>query len=253
MSLAAKDKHKVCVVIPLYKPQPNEDEKLSLQQCVKVLHQHDLFFVCPEDFDTTFYKGIAPSAKEIRFDNNFFASIEGYNRLLLSTSFYSAFNQYKYIFLYQLDAYIFKDELLEWCNKGYDYIGAPWVNWFWSEHHSRELTLPRRILKKLGYKRFNLVGNGGLSLRKVNSCINNLKWFSKAAASFVQNEDYFFSLYITSYNPFFRIPRVKDALAFSFDENPEDAYRLNHHQLPMACHAWPKYKAFWKTYIHTIN
>ena len=31
--------------------------------------------------------------------------------------------------IYQLDAYVFKDELLNWANKGYDYIGAPWLPW----------------------------------------------------------------------------------------------------------------------------
>ena len=66
------------------------------------------------------------------------------------------------------------------------------------------------------------------------------------------NEDYFFSFYLTSYNPFFKIPSVKKALKFSFDENPDKAFALNNNLLPMACHGWPKYKKFWKNYIPEI-
>ena len=42
-----------------------------------------------------------------------------------------------------------RDELLDWCNKNYDYIGAPWVK------KERD-----NILLK--------TGNGGFSLRKSN-------------------------------------------------------------------------------------
>jgi hypothetical protein len=149
----------------------------------------------------------------------------------------------------QPDAWIFKDEVMDWCNKGYDYIGAPWVNWKWSEFAASHITLPRTILGRLGYKQFNLVGNGGFSLRKVSSVITNLKIFKHALKSFNENEDYFFSFYINSYNPFFKIPLAEEALKFCFDENPDECFSLNNNQLPMACHAWPKYHSFWKKYI----
>jgi hypothetical protein len=36
----------------------------------------------------------------------------------LSASFYERFLDTKYILIYQLDAFVFKDELQEWCDKG---------------------------------------------------------------------------------------------------------------------------------------
>lgn len=51
----------------------------------------------------------------------------GYNRLMLSEDLYSAFSNYEYILICQSDAYIFRDELKEWCEAGYDYVGAPWL------------------------------------------------------------------------------------------------------------------------------
>jgi hypothetical protein len=58
---------------------------------------------------------------------------------------------------------------------------------------------------------------------------------------------------VPSYNPFFKIPKVSEALQFAFDENPDQALKLNNGDLPMGCHAWPKYKSFWRNYINNIE
>ena len=29
--------------------------------------------------------------------------------------------------IYQLDAFVFQDDLAYWCQQNYDYIGAPWL------------------------------------------------------------------------------------------------------------------------------
>ena len=59
-------------------------------------------------------------------DEKYFISKESYSRLLVSKSFYEAFSEYEYILIYQPDCLVFSDQLLEWCKKGNDYIGAPW-------------------------------------------------------------------------------------------------------------------------------
>lgn len=46
---------------------------------------------------------------------------------MLTKEFYLRFRQWEYLLIYQLDAYVFQDELMDWCNKGYDYIGAPFL------------------------------------------------------------------------------------------------------------------------------
>lgn len=90
----------------------------------------------------------------IFFHENYFKSIDGYNKLMLSPSFYKAFSNYEYILIYQLDAWVFKDELQHWCNQKYDYIGAPIY----------------QNNKLIG------IGNGGFSLRKVDYCLKVLAY-----------------------------------------------------------------------------
>lgn len=45
---------------------------------------------------------------------------------MLSAEFYERFLAWDYILLCQTDAFVFRDELADWCARGYDYIGAPW-------------------------------------------------------------------------------------------------------------------------------
>jgi hypothetical protein len=246
----------VAIVIPVYKTEMTDYERASLTQAIHILGSRDFFFICPNELDSSKYLSFLNNSstninfKFLQFQDAYFDSVKGYNKLMLSTSFYQSFTAYQYILIHQLDAWVFKDELDYWVNKKYDYIGAPWIDWFWCSYYAGHLTFPRRTLYKLGYRKFNLVGNGGFSLRKVSSSINNLKLFSRAADKFEQNEDFFFSFFINSYNPFFKVAPFKKALQFSFDELPEKLYEANNNQLPMACHAWPKYIDFWKEFIN---
>jgi len=242
----------VAVTIPIYKSTLDKDELASLLQCIKILSGHPIIFFGPESLDIGVYKNACAGKIEFNieyFDEDYFKDIDGYNKIMLSPFFYQRFKGFKFIFIYQLDAWVFKDDLLCWCSKSYDYIGAPWHQNMWSASVAKHATIPRKILTKLGYRRFNLVGNGGLSLRKVNSCIFNLKLFKKQADKFKMNEDYFFSFFINSYNPLFKIPTASLAFKFAFEVEPEKAYLLNDKQLPMGCHAWPKFKYFWKDFI----
>ena len=76
---------------------------------------------------------------------------------MLSSEFYRRFSKFEYILIYQLDAFVFKDQLNYWCKKGYDYIGAPWFEGF--------------HLTKTGVNIIG-VGNGGFSLRRVKTHID---------------------------------------------------------------------------------
>lgn len=240
----------VAITIPVYKKIPEPFEELALQQCMKVLGNYQIIFFAPVSLDISFYEAKTSGKAQVeRFDDAFFRDIMGYNKLMLSIEFYKRFEAYEYLLIYQLDAFIFKDDLKEWCMKGYDYVGAPWIGWEWSTWYSRSLTFPRRVLYKLGFRKFNMVGNGGFSLRKIKPAINNLKLFRKSVARFKQNEDYFFSFFINSYNPFFRVAPFKEALNFAFDENPKLAFEKNNGKLPMACHAWMRYPEFWNPFV----
>lgn len=239
------------VVVPIYKRDLNSSEFLSLKTLFNVVDNADIYIVCP---NASYCDNISLNYSNlfhiIELGSACFESIESYNKLLLSASFYDLFLKYKYILIYQTDAFIFNNEILRFCSLNYDYIGAPWINWFWSDFYAGHISFPRRVLKRFGYKKFNMVGNGGFSLRKVSSARFYCRLFKKKIESFNYNEDYFFSFYINSYNPFYKVAPFNIALEFAFDENPKEAFLLNSNKLPMGCHAWPKHISFWEQYIN---
>ena len=116
------------IVIPVYKDVLDTNEYKSLSQCLKILYKHPICLIGPEDLNYSVYNEVF-SKYGVKFDietfdSNYFKSVAGYNKLMLSRFFYERFSSYKYMLIYQLDAYVFKDELDYWCDKDYDYIGA---------------------------------------------------------------------------------------------------------------------------------
>jgi hypothetical protein len=160
---------------------------------------------------------------------------------MCSASFYKKFIAYEYILIYQLDTFVFENNLLEWCSKGYSYIGSPWIDSTWIKEMQKKLS----FYDKLIYP----VGNGGLSLRKVKIHYHAafLYFFFKPFWRFIFNEDIFWSSIIHRIVPFYTIPKVNEALKFSFEEHPEKCFELNGNKLPFGCHAWEKYNTpFWQ-------
>ena len=114
------------MVVPAYR-HLSDDEKISMRQCVDVLGGHDIIVIHPERLDLTEDLQSWQSVVVKALCNEWFDGVKGYNSMLLSTEFYDLFSAYDYILIYQLDAYVFRNELDEWVAKGYDYIGAPWI------------------------------------------------------------------------------------------------------------------------------
>ncbi|GAA4748189.1 DUF5672 family protein [Flavisolibacter ginsenosidimutans] len=269
------------ILIPVYKDFEDLDsaELASLDQLVTILAAHPIGLFGPEKIDWQKYLKYF-SARDIAvtthiFDAVFFTNVDGYSKLLLSLDFYKRFAAYSHLLIYQLDAYVFSDELLQWCKAGYDYIGAPWID-------NRDGIVTKGELTG--------VGNGGLSLRKTDSFIRVLTskkrfksfrqlveeykrfpalkqvsrmpvaclraltgWRNNGAyhaQRFLYNEDLFWGLVVKeSYYPF-KLPPVEKAAQFSFEIAPEHLFRLNKQQLPFGCHAWFKYEPeFWQRYI----
>lgn len=244
----------VTVVIPIYKTNLSVTEKVSLQQCVKILGEYDLVFAQPESLDSTVLN-IEEKFRIEQFPDRYFKTLYGYNELMLSYEFYQRFSDKKYMLLYQLDAFVFRDELKEWCDKGYDYIGAPWIA-------SKE-TFVKKVLmlfdskkKKERSKIFFKVGNGGFSLRNIEKSIKitqELKELIKSnllrdKKDFLIMEDIFWSLIVPKHYPDFKIPEYKEALGFAIDRKPAIALSLNNNELPFGCHGFdkPKVKDFWE-------
>ena len=262
----------VVVIVPVYKTCLSPDEKVSFLQTLQVLGNHPICILCPETLDFTFFeKEVGEDCMSVfveRFPNVFFKGISGYNRLLLSEEFYARFVEYDYMLICQLDAYVFRDELMEWCAKGYDYIGAPLFGCHFDIEHGK-------------------VGNGGFCLRRVKAYLDFFKgkrnvyklgdianrislkakpytrwlvwilmalgWRNKpktVARCWQYNEDTFWSLVLNGTNYELNKPEPLEALRFSFERFPSEAFSLLE-ELPFGCHAWKKYQfdEFWNKHI----
>ena len=267
---------KAAVVIPVYK-SPDSDESISLRRCCVVLSKYDLVLVGPQTYDFKQFHEIADeygtNLKEERFPDSFFKGISGYNRLMLSEMFYRRFRTYDYILIYQLDAYVFEDQLEYWCQQGYDYIGAPLIGHYTNTEYSFDMTMR--------------VGNGGLSLRKVDSFLNFFSgtrnvlngsqiahnialwkkpwtrmfvwlfmmcgWRNKPSSvsdEWKYNEDDFWSGFLDGSRYSMSKPSPNEALLFAFERFPKEMFKRIH-GLPFGCHAWKKYEyeIFWNKYI----
>ena len=96
--------------------------------------------------------------------------------------------------IHQTDSYLFRDEIEEWCNKGYDYIGGPIISTLkeWSQDDINNWE-PK-------------VGNGGLSLRRIcifkditnpNGALMKYLNLDQEILDNIYNEDSFFCNFIS--------------------------------------------------------
>lgn len=231
--------HKVAIVIPVYQLELNSNEEKSLRQCIKVLGHYPIIFVGPDNFQADYIEN-TPNASFVGFPASYFDSTKSYNHLLINVAFYERFRLYEYILIYQLDAFVFRDELKEWCAKGFDYIGSPKLR---RKHWENEETINWPVVDPVLF-------NGGFSLRKIQPIIRFLKWYHLLYNQWPANEDTLFSVYHRRSFPLrfmLKLPTWKQALSFGFEKNPKLAFQLNNEKLPFGCHAWEKYSpSFWK-------
>jgi hypothetical protein len=240
----------VAIVIPVYQSSLSEAERLSLRQCMQVLGKYPVKIVKPESLDLSCIIKEYPSITFVPFPDAYFKGVDSYNRLMISPDFYKTFLEFEYILLYQLDAFVFTDQLPAWCAKGYDYIGAPSLHQ--EEYDSLQASEKQVYANALSSNRFVL--NGGLSLRKTKAFVRYLKIYNTFYPAWVGNEDMLFSQEATRLIPmklFLRLPGWREALLFAFEKSPAATFELIGHKLPFACHAWERYDPeFWSKFIH---
>jgi len=256
-------KNLVKVLVPIYKTFFGELEEKSFLQCVKVLKNYEIILVQPEGLDSRYITNNFKTVTVQNFPARYFADLNGYNELLLSAEFYERFINSEYILIHQLDAFVFKDELQEWCQKGYDYIGAPWIatkESFLLKHINKFLKNFKSDKVKRRDVIFYKVGNGGFSLRKTASHLKIAKENKDIIFEFINAkekeiyaiEDVFWSLKAPEISSEFKIPEYKEALGFAMDRKPKLALSLNKNQLPFGCHGInkPKVIDFWKPILN---
>lgn len=256
------EKREVVVVVPLYKPELSPCERASLRQTVQVLGNYPIVLLVPQglDLSATLHEFPALAVREVSDEwlgrKN---GIAGYNRMMLSEEFYDLFRDYEYLLICHTDAWIFRDELSAWCAKGYDCVAAPWVRRRIYDlpilKHYLHWRLARSVRsgQLIRQSLYGKVGNGGLSLRRVERFRAACAMYTAeiehfcAAGSHLGNEDVFWAVVPDN----FRYPSQEEALQFAFDTNPAYCYDLCNGRLPMGCHSWskPRMLRFWRGII----
>ncbi|WP_316806888.1 DUF5672 family protein [Pedobacter agri] len=262
----------VVIGIPIYKSNLSLRETASLKQVFRVLGHHPICLITFREIDMTNYIHLLKNDRYTLtyFDKSYFESLNGYNKLLINLTFYKRFWKYDFLLIYQLDAWVFRDELNKWCNSNYDYLGAPW---FSSDNPNK------------GLPHFLGIGNGGFSLRNIQSHLKALNQFSYVISPYTIikaftskpsfstfwnmirnltignnshyllgkpeiNEDVFWGRIIKRNYPWFKAPDMITAAKFATETNAEKIYNLMNKKLPFGCHGWDKYDtAFWSTHI----
>lgn len=254
----------IAIVVPIYKTNLNNYEKVSLNSILNVFANCRKIIVKPEGLSVSEIDHFEEFDGVESFSSSYFESISAYNELMLSRCFYERFISYKYILVTQLDVYLFSNKIGYWLEQDYDYVGAPWVSnsYFSILFYRIRMLVEKNIFKNHSkiykYETRNEVGNGGFSLRKVESHINVIDKMQDKIVHYLNNqrqhsfnEDVFWSMEPIRNGINFRKPSMKEALKFAFDTNPEKMLKLNDNCLPMACHGWYKRKhlKFWRKII----
>lgn len=243
---------KFCIVIPVYKDTLDCVEEISIKRLAKVIENKDyqIYLVCPMGLNTqVYYKYLNKNVYEIPFEPKYFESTSSYSQLCILYDFYKSFSEYEYMYIYQLDCYLFYDKLEEWCDKGYDYIGGPILSTDcgWDT-----------VKKHQGGKYQPYVGNGGFSLRKISTFMEmtdpdgelrktyNLtdEYLSK-----VEFEDKYFCNDLYDFYAL-TIPNWQEALNFALDMSVDVVYNyFKWPGQPMCIHSVDKNIRWWKKVI----
>lgn len=264
------------IAIPIYRTELTAAEVLSIERCVSVLARWPIQFIGPtrlrghlEDLCRRFQG--QGQLGVMTFQDEFFAGISGYNRLMRSIEFYRAFAGHTHLLIAQTDTLVISDELSSWCERDVSYVGAPWFIGGSS---------PNMPLQ------FDAVGNGGFSLRRLDDFMRVLgkmrripnfvksrsgssrgpvRWFRTLKHEYWRaytvepffpsaNEDLFWGVLVPAVCPFFKVPQPEEAIGFAFEVEPRHLYALNGQRLPFGCHAWERYdRAFWEEHMPWVR
>ena len=243
------------VVLPIYSLTLTSTELLSVRSNFQILSSWPQVVLAPESLsgkiEVELFRGISGSRNYIYLEDSHFASVTTYDNLLRKKWFYELFAQFEFMLLIQTDVVVFTDDIAKWMEKGYSYIGAPW------------------ILKEGGQEKYE-VGNGGLSLRRISDFINSFKFFFilKSPTWYLKkvglprwthflfqyafgfnrwvflpktHEDFFWSQLIPSGSEQFKVASLDDSFMFGIEMPPSWFRGEIENNPPFGLHAWEKY------------
>ena len=240
--------NRCCICIHNHKQYITQIEHLSLLRifdfCTKNNLINDLFFVIPQSLDLNLFvstylvdfandNNIELIYRYVKYSDECFSSLNAYNNMLsLSANHYGDFGgNYDYMLTYQLDGYIFDNDLNYFLDKNYDYIGGYYLPMYTERtkyNHYDNIDTEHHIIM-----------NSGVSLKNIKFCINSInehyrKYLDGCEFNNVYsyiNDDSFFSLfYNKEVNPI-------DSIKFSLNwAGAESHYAINNFKYPFCCH-----------------
>lgn len=225
---------KVCVIIPVYKEKISaKEERAILNNCIR-LKGIKKFFIVPKNLNCAYYRKNFSKVSIVEFPPKYFKNTDTYSRLMLSVHFYKKFEEYEYMLICQPDVWVLGNEELLKKFLRYDYIGAPWFP-------KMRIKFPKREFISCFFIKYQLsVGNGGLSLRKIDSTIRILKKYFWLRCLWCGNEDLFFSFIGEKVDKKYKIPSMKIARRFALETRSYDIIK-NEGIIPFGVHAYDKY------------
>ncbi len=278
------------VVIPLYKADLNPYEWISLRRALVILGTHAITLLIPSSKANRICSALATSLPQGSLDgldfhlvdDRWLASVATYNHLLLQGWFYERYIQFSHLLIVQLDAYVFRDELMNWCREPWAYIGAP-IYFAGSQYGEKNcwcigaggfslrrlddfhaaftanpvLFLPSHLMERLApfnwrgkllvflrYLRFLLKGDNRLQ-QQTNELMRSIGLL----------EDEVFGKLLPDACPWFHVPTYADARSFAIDRHVAvELAALG--RLPFGCHAWwtiGENLTAWRPHIPELN
>lgn len=254
--------HTVKVIIPIYRTTLSPMEYASISQTIRVLGKHPIVVIHPNDVKPPQICKEHP-LQLLPVSNQWLGTlngIAGYNQMMMSYEFYKMFTDTKYILICHTDAWIFRDELLMWCKKGYDCIAAPWIkrsfyNWPFIKEYIDLLTWYKtRNQQPCRQLLYGKIGNGGLSLRRIEAFKQACITYKKIIEQYIMQHDHYHNedVFWATVPKEFHYPTEEEALHFAFDRHPKTCLKRIGGQLPFGCHSWskPRMYRFWKNIIN---
>lgn len=273
-------REKLAIIIPIYEDLiMGSDAYNSVCNTIEKCSERPIFFLLPCNRYVGFKVVESLKCKfDIRtifLDDVHFASIQSYNKLLLSPDFYLEFNCFEFIAIVQTDVWIFKDGFNEYTDLGFTYIGGITFKRWYKKSYWRIDNILAPINGGMSIRKVDdfleiLLSNkslglsfflrrlyfhwkrGGLSFRKVNEIIRSqsIKTYCKSPE---YNEDIVLYL-ISQVDQRFRIPHWTQSKLFCWDSAPWLLFE-NFKELPMAAHAYCRddfpyegNRTFWSKY-----
>jgi len=162
------------ILIPTHKRVLDHRERLRLE--ITMANNKSINFILPQSIVREFRKQNFGNVNFVGFSDSYFRSVKTYNAMLLNEDFWKVFSEFEQVVICQTDAILIKN-LSELGTSSYDYIGARWGSRRCRLINGR-ITINSKKHYLLPYRRLE-IGNGGLSVRRVKTCISIIRAITK--------------------------------------------------------------------------